>query len=216
MSSLLDTLCSSPRLPKYLEELKSVMSREAEAREKFLEEVSPNEKAEFINGKVVVHSPVRIIHNRLSSRIHLFLTLHLHRHPVGYLGIEKLMVSLSRNDYEPDVVFWKTEKSRHFTDDQLRLPAPDLVVEVLSESTEANDRGVKFEDYAAHKVDEYWIVDPDAKVVEQYLLNGEQYELHMKSATGILASRAVEGFAIDVRAIFDDTVFQQTLEGLLK
>ncbi len=45
---------------------------------------------------------------------------------------------------------------------QSKFPAPDLIVEVLSESTEANDRGIKFEDYAAHGVVEYWIVDPMA------------------------------------------------------
>ncbi|GAB2598351.1 Uma2 family endonuclease [Spirosoma areae] len=42
----------------------------------------------------------------------------------------------------------------------MKLPAPDLVIEVLSKSTARRDRGVKFTDYAANGIAEYWIVNP--------------------------------------------------------
>jgi Uma2 family endonuclease len=77
-------------------------------------------------------------------------------------------------------------------------------VEVLSPSSEARDRGVKYEDYAAHGVAEYWIVDAEAEVIEQYVLESGRYALRMKSGSGVLESIAVEGFAAPVRAFFDD------------
>ena len=40
------------------------------------------------------------------------------------------------------------------------FPAPDFAVEVLSPSTQKNNRGIKFDDYALHNVSEYWIIDP--------------------------------------------------------
>jgi Uma2 family endonuclease len=58
-------------------------------------------------------------------------------------------VSESRKaEFIPDICYFAEPKSRAFTPDQVRFPAPEMVVEVLSESTEAIDRGVKFEDYA--------------------------------------------------------------------
>ena len=97
----------------------------------------------------------------------------------------------------------------------MRFPAPDFVVEVLSPSTAANDRGVKFDDYAAHGVTEYWIIDPETETVEQYWLAGAGYELAIKARTGELRSFAVPGFVIPLRAIFEDSLNQATLRQLL-
>jgi len=88
-------------------------------------------------------------------------------------------------------------------------------VEVLSESTEALDRGIKFEDYAAHGVGEYWIVDPDQETIEQYLLHEGAYRLAVKVKTGSIASAVVTGFEIPVRAVFDAATQLATLQAIL-
>jgi Uma2 family endonuclease len=51
---------------------------------------------------------------------------------------------------------------------------------------------------------EYWIVDPDAEMIEQYTLEGETYQLHVKTNTGTVRSVAVEGFSVPVRAVLDE------------
>ncbi len=136
-------------------------------------------------------------------------------HGLGLVGFEKLLISLTRNDYEPDVCFFRRETADSFTPIQMRFPAPDFIAEVLSDSTARHDRGIKFDDYAAHGVDEYWIIDPDAEIVEQYLLDGDQYALAVKAGSGVLISRAVAGFEIPVRAIFDPAANLATLRQLL-
>ncbi len=60
----------------------------------------------------------------------------------------------------PDICYFMAEKASQFSEDQVLFPAPDLVVAVLSESTKSNDRGIKFKDYEAHGIVEYWLVDP--------------------------------------------------------
>ncbi|MFB9276525.1 Uma2 family endonuclease [Cohnella cellulosilytica] len=55
--------------------------------------------------------------------------------------------------------------------------SPDLVVEILSPSTRKRDKVVKAAAYAKHQVPEYWLVDPEARTLEQYRLDGERYEL---------------------------------------
>jgi Uma2 family endonuclease len=212
---LLEQLLHSPRLPMVAEQLGALVADEATRRQHFIDTVLESEKAEFINGEKVVHSPVKFRHNVTTKRLLVLLDAYVGTHGLGYVGYEKLMISLTRNDYEPDICFFKAETVATFQPDQMRFPAPDLVVEVLSASTEANDRGIKFDDYAAHGVSEYWIIDPDSETVEQYRLAGERYDLAIKAQTGELRSIAVPNFVIPVRAIFDDTANRATLAQLL-
>jgi len=51
---------------------------------------------------------------------------------------------------------------------------PRFVMEVLSDSTEADDRGRKLELYAKVGVSEYWIVDWRKRQVEIYLFDGRE------------------------------------------
>ena len=95
------------------------------------------------------------------------------------------------------------------------FPVPDLVVEVLSESTANRDRGIKFSDYAAHGVTEYWLIDPVGEILEQYILEGEGYSLELKSGTGTVKSAAVGGFELPIKALFDDAENLRTLRAIL-
>ena len=216
MEPAVQELLNSPKLALHVRTLEDVLAREHEARARFYDETDENQKAEFINGSVIVHSPVRLRHNTVTKSVLRLLDLYVETHDLGLVGYEKILVVLTRNDYEPDVCFFGTEKAAGFTPDQMKLPAPDLAVEVLSPGTAQHDRGVKFEDYAAHGVTEYWIVDPEAETVEQYVLDGERYALRMKSGSGELASVAVAGFEIPVRAFFDDGENLRVLRRLLQ
>ena len=95
------------------------------------------------------------------------------------------------------------KRAARFTADTRKYPVPDLAVEILSESTQARDRGVKLDDYEAHGVAEYWIIDPDAEVVEPSLRRGERFYLALKSGSGEIASPTVAGFRLPIRALFD-------------
>lgn len=52
---------------------------------------------------------------------------------------------------------------------------PRFVMEVLSKSTEKNDRGEKMELYRKMEVDEYWIVDWEQRRVEIYSLDYDEH-----------------------------------------
>lgn len=213
--NLLDALLQSPRLSLYARRIDDLLAEEAQRRAGFLETMSEDQKIEFINGEIIVHSPVKLRHSTAAGNLFVLLDTYVKRNKAGYVGIEKLLVSLTRNDYEPDICYFGSDKADHFTPGQMRFPAPDLVVEVLSESTAAVDRGVKYDDYAAHGVTEYWIIDPEAQSVEQYQLAGDVYTLAIKAQTGELRSLALPDFVIPVRAIFDDEINQSVLRQLL-
>jgi Uma2 family endonuclease len=200
----LEQLKQAPDLVLIIRELQAYLAEEAQKRQDFLEMVHEDIKAEFINGEIILHSPVRMAHLRVSTNLALELALHVRTHDLGFVGIEKMMIALSRNCYEPDMVYYRKSVSETFTPDQKLFPAPDLVVEILSESTRKNDYGVKFQDYAAHNVGEYWIVDAEEGKVEQYVLIEGKFELQAKlGKTAILASVVVHQLRIDLAKVFD-------------
>ena len=129
------------------------------------------------------------------------------------------MISLTRNDYEPDLVFFSKEKYDTFTEDQMLFPAPDFVVEILSKKTASKDRGIKKQDYAEHGIQEYWIIDPIRQHIEQYILfspKDKQYSPpKIFGLSDEIESRAIKGFIIPVQAIFDETVNVETIQDLL-
>jgi Uma2 family endonuclease len=210
----LEQLLASPRLQLYAQKIGDILAREAQQRQDFYAQLNDGDKAEFINGEVIYHSPVKLRHNRVAKRLLTLLDAHVQQHELGYVGFEKILISLSRNDYEPDICFFDNTKASHFTPDHMRFPSPDFVVEVLSDSTVERDRGIKYDDYAAHAVSEYWIVDPDSETVEQYRLVGQDYELVVKAQNGTIQSVAVSGFTIPIRAMFDDREHRQALRDL--
>jgi Uma2 family endonuclease len=215
MDQLLERILRSPKLELYAEQIEETRRLEHIARDRFIDELREDEKAEFINGEKIVHSPAKVSHNRCRARLADLLRVYVKVNHLGEVGDENWLISLSRNDYEPDISFWSSGKSAQFSSDQMRLPAPDLIVEVLSTSTESVDRGIKFEDYAAHGVQEYWLIDPDEQTIEQFALAGEQYRLGGKSSAGLIRSTAIRGFQIPVAAIFDDAQNLAELRRLL-
>jgi len=132
------------------------------------------------------------------------LDMYVRTHRLGLVGYEKMLISLTRNDYEPDICFFSRAKSDLFAKGQMKFPPPDFIAEVLSPSTENTDRTDKFIDYAAHGVGEYWIIDPVGETIEKYVLKFGKYELSLKVRTGMIHSDVIAGFKIPVRAIFDE------------
>lgn len=216
MEAVLEQLFRSPRLALYSREIQSVLSDEQKKRDRFYEEITEDQKAEFINGEIIMHSPVRIEHNIAGKLLLKLLDTYVQTHELGFVGYEKMLICLTRNDYEPDVCFWRNEKSSVFIPRQMKFPAPDFIAEVLSPSTEKTDRTTKWEDYAAHGVGEYWIIDPAAQIVEQYVLDQNTYRLRVKADSGILKSQVISGFDIPLRALFDQAENADVLREILR
>lgn len=83
--------------------------------------------------------------------------------------------------------------------------APDLVIEILSESNRRNDRLVKFRLYQKAGVREYWIVDPDARVVLVHLLDEGQYGSPEVYPVGTRVPVSIaEDLAIDLTQVFPE------------
>ncbi len=81
---------------------------------------------------------------------------------------------------QPDIFVVRQDPSnpgQQWTD----LPVPVLAIEIISPGTAARDRGQKRETYQRAGVLSYWIVDVDARLVEQWSPNDQRPEIFRES-----------------------------------
>jgi Uma2 family endonuclease len=76
---------------------------------------------------------------------------------------------------QPDLIFICREREHIIKKNYIDGP-PDLVIEILSPGRENLDRLVKMKQYALLGVPEYWLVDFEARLLEQYVLRGQLFE----------------------------------------
>ena len=213
---LLSEVLDSPTAPIFLEELQSKLENEKKERIDFYNKITEQQKAEFINGKIIIHAPVKKFHNEISGNLYNILKAFVVEHGLGFVGIEKILVQFTRNDYEPDLCFFNKDKAKKLKKEQSLFPVPDMIVEVLSKGTEARDRGVKYEDYESHGVKEYWIIDPKKKIIEQYMNSDSGFELNLKSNSGEIESVAIKNLVIPIKTVFDEKLTYKFVKEIFK
>ncbi len=84
------------------------------------------------------------------------------------------------------------------------LGAPDLVVEITSPSTSYKDESHKLKLYEKHGVKEYWIINPDAKIIMMHNLKGKKFDkpVYLRNE-GDLESFVLKGLKISIVDLFD-------------
>jgi Uma2 family endonuclease len=126
----------------------------------------------------------------------------------NYPGAEVLVapipVRLFAREYrEPDVIFRSAE---HVRQDPGAYPhTADLVIEVVSGSKADRERDLidKRHDYAQASIPEYWMVDPQDKVVIVLRLEGNEYVEHGRFVSGDTATSALlPGFSLLVADVW--------------
>jgi len=78
---------------------------------------------------------------------------------------------------------------------------PDLIIEVLSDSTRGIDLITKRADYERFAVREYWAVDPDTLSARVYRMDDSGRYVENLSDAGPLVSSAVPGLVVNLAAV---------------
>ncbi len=139
----------------------------------------PNDgkRYEIIDGELFVTPSPRHVHQWIISNLLFYLTQFVKGHNLGRVYTAPFDVVFSRFDVvEPDVLYISKARMSILTDKNVQ-GAPDLAVEVLSETTADIDRTTKLKLYARFGVQEYWIIDPAGPTAEIYRQGGGGFEL---------------------------------------
>ncbi|MCP4157447.1 MAG: Uma2 family endonuclease [bacterium] len=83
------------------------------------------------------------------------------------------------------------------------LGAPDLIIEILSPSTRRRDRLEKFNLYEIAGVKEYWLIDPEALLVETFTLgaDGSYGKSHIYTETDTIEINTLKNIKIDLNTV---------------
>ena len=82
--------------------------------------------------------------------------------------------------------------------------APDLIIEIVSPSDPSRDLFQKYHKYLLAGVREYWIVDPDSKLVTLCVLDGDRYITKIYTEEDLIPSSIFDGLSINLKEIFEE------------
>lgn len=156
-------------------------------------EATQDTRSEFIDGRVYAMAGGTLAHNAATLATGATLRQHLKGGPCrAYVSDVRVQVQASNSFFYPDVVVGCQPVD--LSDPQsMALAEPRVIVEVLSPSTAAFDRGGKFAHYRLlDSLQEYVLIDPDTAQVDVFRRNAaNRWELFPSmgaSATVELAS----------------------------
>lgn len=179
-------------------------------------------RCELIAGTLVAMSPSPTVnHGQIIENLHLIFGPYL-KGKIWRVFLDNVDLHLSEDDrFIPDfMIVCDPTKIK----EKGIYGAPDLIVEILSPSTRRNDKGIKKDTYARTGVNEYWIINPTDKTIEQYYLEDGSYVL--QDIYGIYTDSELDGMTdeqieeiathfqchmfddldISVRDVFDDMI----------
>lgn len=139
-----------------------------------------DERWEIIDGVAYMQAAPSPIHQEISGNLFAQLHHYLADKPCKVYAAP-FCVRLTKGDerknedvkkvVEPDISI-VCDKSK--IDEKGCNGAPDLIVEIISSSSIKMDRLIKFNQYEQAGVREYWLVEPEGKLVNVFVLQADQ------------------------------------------
>jgi len=174
--------------------------------EEYLAFPDDGKRHELINGDHYVTPAPLTKHQRIVANLHRLIGPVVHERSLGTVLCAPVDVLLSQVDVvQPDFLFISATRSSIITEKNIQ-GAPDLVVEILSDSTRKNDEGIKQTLYERAQVQEYWIIDPQSETVKIFQLREGRYdfaqELTIKQTNARLTTPLLPGLSLPLHEIF--------------
>lgn len=133
----------------------------------------PHQVAEIIQGALHLHPRPAFRHARASSILGARIGGPFDYDaggPGGWWILDEPELHLDDDVVVPDIAGWRRERLPVFPDAPWTGIAPDWVCEVLSPSTRRLDLGPKRDIYARENAKHLWLVDPEARTLEAFVL----------------------------------------------
>ena len=174
--------------------------------EDYLELPDDGKHYELIEGELILNPAPVPRHQLIALSVAAELHAYRRQHGGGRALAAPIDVVLAEDVVvQPDAIFIRAERMSIISDKNIQ-GAPNLVVEVLSDSTRRRDEIVKRKLYERFGDDEYWIVDPAIDTVKIYRRIGGAFvrTAEISSETGgRITTPLLPGFTLDVAVIFD-------------
>lgn len=190
------TLAQPPHMPAPVDPLRMT-------EQEYLDWADESGRTEWVAGEVIWKVPISDLHDLLQAAIRSSLEALVRRRGLGHVRGEKWAMRLPQRPSwrEADIVFIAKDTTSELTHNKLVGPA-DMAMEIVSPGSSAQDYRVKFAEYEAAGIREYWIVDPDDETVEAHQLVDGKYAALKPDADGKIHSIVVPGWWIQPALLF--------------
>jgi Uma2 family endonuclease len=165
--------------------------------EEFLQRYDEDIQAEWVDGEVILLSPASNRHQDLSDFLTAILRAYVEAKQLGVMRSAPFQMRVGLSGREPDLLFVAKGHLGRLTEGYLDGPA-DLVIEIISPESRLRDRGEKLAEYELAGVREYWLVDPEEKRADFYILSSDgRYDRRRPQPDGRYRSEVLAGFELD-------------------
>ena len=163
---------------------------------------------ELIDGEHYVTPAPKWKHQTVSGNLHGMIWSYLQQHPIGRVLSAPFDVIFSRFDVvEPDLLYLSRERMAEIETSPWVKGAPNLVVEIGSESTRKRDQTIKLRLYERFGASEYWVVDPESDAIVVHRRVGDHFEraAQLSRQRGdTLITPLLPGLDLPLAKIFED------------
>lgn len=167
------------------------------------------ERVELIDGTPVMMAPPSRIHQKISAELGRQLGNYLEGKKCEVYAAPFAVRLFEKAGDRPEDVDTLVEPDLSVVCDPDKLDdmgckgAPDLIIEILSPSTQRHDRLTKYNLYQRAGVREYWIVDPAAKSIQSFVLEDGRYTAAGFGSPGeVLKVNVLDGCFIELSKVF--------------
>lgn len=173
--------------------------------------LTDDKRYEILGGKLFMMTPApEFSHQLISARLQFLIMQFVESKGLGYVVDAPTDVVLDEeNVVQPDILFISKENKAIIRKKGVFGP-PDLVVEIVSPSTQYRDVYEKKDLYARFQVKEYWIVNPYMKCIEVLSLNEKgTYALFSEGymdegGNRTVKSKVLQDFILDLGEVFKE------------
>jgi Uma2 family endonuclease len=168
-------------------------------------ELEEGERYELIGGKAYAMAAPNDFHQAILVELVVQMGTYLRGKPCKVRAAPydvRLFYEEDKSDdtvVQPDISVICDEKKRG---NEGCRGAPDLVVEILSPSNTGVEFIRKFNLYMKAGVREYWIVDPESKTAQAFVLRDGAYVGRVYDSGSSLSSAVIEGLSVDLSGVF--------------
>lgn len=138
----------------------------------------PGFRFEVLDGVLIKEPSPSVIHQLVSRRLNSILDSYFLDHdPQGLLLYAPMDITFGENTVvQPDLLYVSSAKTKLVRKQRIDGP-PDLVVEILSPGSKRKDRLHKLNICLRAGVNHFWLVDPEEKTMECFMLSDGNYFL---------------------------------------
>jgi Uma2 family endonuclease len=179
--------------------------------EEFLDWLDEDRHAEWVNGEVVFMSPIGDLHQEIGRFLIMLLSHFVEASRLGIIRYVPFQMKTAPDlpGRAPDILFVADANLSRLKKTYLEGPA-DLAVEIVSPDSGARDRGDKYYEYEQGGVREYWLIDPQRRQAEFYVLDEAGIYRLAPITDGIFRSTVLDGLWLKV-----DWLWQEPLPPVL-